>query len=139
MAQIRTALAAALETALPTTDGQTSDIQLENPSPPTLQVVGVEEVQYDEAMARGLDEFTLVVQGIAGTPFDRTAQTLLDTWKTGFGGTSVKAAIEADLTLGGIVQDVRVTRAGHDSILNLPNRTEARGCEFFVQIMNTGT
>ncbi len=120
-------------------DLQVSAYMLDNPSPPTIQVMGLEEIEYDQAMARGLDEITIIVQAFAGTPVDRAAQTLLDTWQTGFGGTSVKAAIESDRTLGGIVEDLQVVRSSGDRIYNLPDRSESRGCEFFVRILNTGT
>ncbi len=118
---------------------QISPYQLDNPSPPTIQVMGLEEMLYDQAMARGLDDITIIVQAFAGTPVDRQAQTLLDTWQTGFGGTSVKAALESDRTLGGIINDLHVMRTSGDRIYNLPDRSETRGCEFYVRIFNTGT
>ncbi len=139
LAQIRAGLATALEDALPTTGGQASAYMLDNPSPPTLQVMGPEEVQYDQAMARGLDEWTLVVQAFSGSPSDRAAQELLDGWYVPNGSTSVKSAIETDRTLGGIIEDLQVVRASGYRIYNLPNRTEALGAEFFVRILNTGT
>ncbi len=136
MFQIRAGLATNLSALA---DCQVSPYQLDNPSPPMIQVMGLEEVLYDQAMARGLDEITVILQAFAGTPADRTAQELLDAWQTGFGGTSVKAAVEADRTLGGLVDDLQVMRSSGDRIYNLPNRSESRGCEFFVRILNQGT
>lgn len=131
MTQIRNGLKTALD-AIP--DCQVSAYQLDNPSPPTLQVMGLDEIQYDQAMARGLDEITVIVQAFAGTPVDRASQDILDGWMV----YAVKDAIEADRTLGGIIEDCVVDRTNGARIYNLPNRAETLGTDFFVRVLNTG-
>ncbi len=135
LAQIRAGLAAALDT-IP--GCQASAYMLDNPSPPTLQVMGPDAVEYDQAMARGRDNWTIVVQAFAGTPSERTAQELLDAWLSPTGAQSVKTALESDETLGGIIIGLQVARASGYRIYNLPNRAETLGCEFFVDVVNTG-
>jgi hypothetical protein len=91
---------------------QVSAHVLANPTPPSLWVEPdpVEGVQYDRAMARGLDLWTFLVWALAGTVTDRGAQDRLDGFIASAGGSSVKAAVEADRTLGGVAMDCRVTR-----------------------------
>lgn len=85
-----------------------------NPTPPTLQVVGV-AADYDATFGRGGDVLTATVQGLAGAAVDRGAQEQIDNWCDTTGTTSVKAAIETErpaaVTLGGLVASCRVT--GH--------------------------
>jgi hypothetical protein len=50
----------------------------------------------------------------------------------------VKTAVEADITLGGVVQAARVMRSAGYRIYDLPNRGKTLGTEFFVDIYNTG-
>jgi hypothetical protein len=100
--------------------------------------MGPEEVQYDQAMARGLTDITIVIQGFAGSPLEQEAQKIVDLWIDTGSPKSVKAAIESDKTLGGIVQQVQVMRTTGYRIYNLPDRSETLGCEFFVRVFNTG-
>jgi hypothetical protein len=72
-----------------------------------MAVIMPDSVEYDLASSRGLDRINLTVRVIVGRAVERTAQAQLDGYV--FGAGSVKAAIEADRTLGGVVQDCRVT------------------------------
>jgi hypothetical protein len=51
------------------------------------------------------------VQVIVSKVSDRNAQSNLDGYCNPSGSSSVKAALESDKTLGGLVQDLRVTEA----------------------------
>ncbi len=114
IAAIRTELESRLSTLLGNT-GQASAYWQTNPSPPTLQVVGVGPVDYDEVFGRGGDALTVTIQGLAGSAADQAAQEQIDNWCDTTSSTSVKAAIETErpaaVTLGGLVASCRVT--GH--------------------------
>ena len=132
IAAIRTALAARLTTLLDG-DGQASAYMLDNPSPPTLHVVGITGIDYDQTFGRGGDTITFQVQGVAAG-LDRGHQEQLDDWLDG----GVKNAIESErpsaVTLGGIVDSCRVvSTAGMRTVL-LPNGTPAVAAEWEIQI-----
>lgn len=136
-AQIRAAIVTALQNTLGTTGLQISAYRLEAPTDLCLQVIGTDAVDYDQAMRRGFDNWTFQVQAIAGSPVSQQAQVQLDLWKAATGG--VKAAIETDPTLGGIVISAQVTRASADQIYTMPgSHTELLGCVFDVFVRNTG-
>jgi len=58
---------------------------------------------------KGLDEFRFLVTVVVSRADERSAQNKLDTYCAGSGAYSVKEAIEYDRTLGGKVNDCRVT------------------------------
>jgi hypothetical protein len=136
LAEIR----AGLQTALDTIPGpDTSAYMTDSPNDLTLQVMGPDAVEYDLAMQRGLDRWTMIVQAFSGSPDNRAAQENLDAWIAPTGTYSVKAAIEKDITLGGIVQSARVARTSGYRIYDFPNQGgRMLGTEFFVDIYNTG-
>lgn len=105
LADIRQAVADAL--ALP--GFQVSAYLLSNPTPPAIHVFP-DTIEYDASMGRGIDTYTLTVQGYVGFATDIGAQKRLDELLAKTGSTSVKALIETDRTLGGVVQDCRVER-----------------------------
>lgn len=108
MAQIR----AGLETRLATIPGvQTAGYMLANPTPPVFYVYPdpVEGVQYHRAMGGGLNVYTFQVFGAVSRQTDIGAQKKLDQHVDPTGALSVKAAVEGDRTLGGVVGDAVVT------------------------------
>lgn len=65
---------------------------------------------------------------------DETGQAQLDGYLSQSGGNSIKAALEADTTLGGIVQNIMVVNAhgwGHDDVAD----TNYYGCQFDVRVI----
>lgn len=136
LAQIREGLAANLATL---DDVQVSPYMLDSPTPPTLQVMGPDQVTYDLAMRGGLDEWTMIVQGFAGGATDKGAQILLDEWISAVGAKSVKAALESDITLGGLIPGLNVQNASGYRIYQLENRAAALGCEWQVTVYNPGS
>jgi hypothetical protein len=103
MSDIRAGLVANLRSAYP--DGvQVGKYILSSPNPPTLQLRSG-AVNYDLAMGGGLDDFTLIIQGVA--QLNEVGQMQIDTWAARVGG--VKSAAELDKKLGGAVNDLRVT------------------------------
>lgn len=64
--------------------------------------------QYDTTYHRGTDTVTMILRGVVqiGDPVE--AQQNMDSWLDPTGSTSVKALVETDTTLGGLVDDLRV-------------------------------
>lgn len=89
-------------------DVQVSAYMLAEPTPPAIHVFPG-PVEYDQAFGRGLDELTMRVQAFVALVADQGAQINLDKFLAGSGAYSVKAAIEADRTLGGACHDAHVT------------------------------
>lgn len=81
----------------------------DNPNAPEAWVEP-NSINYDQSFGRGLDEYdydvTVVVQRLNDV---RTGQNLIDAYADPRSVKSVKRAIELDRTLGGLVQDCRVT------------------------------
>jgi len=102
---------AGLGTALDTITGlRVFDYVPDSLSPPAA-VVEPLEVDYDEAMQRGLDFYRAFILVIVGRMSDRSSQDRLDAYVTGSGASSVKAALETDRTLGGACSTLQVTSA----------------------------
>lgn len=79
----------------------------DNPSPP-IAFVQLDSVLYDQAFQNGLRRFDFGVTVLVGRVSERAAQRKLDAYISG-GSSSIKAAIESDRTLGGLVADCVVT------------------------------
>lgn len=105
LADIREGLALNLQ-AIP--DLQVSAYLLSRPTPPTVMVGGPEEISWLEEYG-GRPNWTLPVIVYTGMATDVGAQKLLDRYLAPDGLESIRAAIEADPTLGGAVADLAVT------------------------------
>lgn len=113
-----------------------------NPSPPSVHIFPG-EIIWDEANARGSDTWELTVQVfVSNNVSDRNAQRLLDEFLAPSGARSVKAALEEErpgaCTLGGLVQDLAVTRTSGYVPFALPSGGEVLGADFTVQIYASG-
>jgi hypothetical protein len=64
---------------------------------------------YDSTMARGSDQATFPIHVLVGAVSDRASGDALVLYMNGTGASSVKVAIEGDVTLGGAAQSTRVT------------------------------
>ena len=78
---------------------------------PPVAVVSRARVDYHRDMAGGTTEWTMQVQLIAGRMAERQSQRTIDAWLSWDGPASVRQAIEADGTLGGVALDTVVTDA----------------------------
>ena len=108
VATVRAAMATALDT-IPNV--QVNAYVQAQPNPPGIQIIPPGCV-YDYSMGatnQGLSNWTFVVQGFVALNTDIGAQKTLDLMCNPSGPSSVKAALEADLTLGGTVEKLRVT------------------------------
>jgi hypothetical protein len=81
-------------------------------------VVGQLDLTFDTSMARGLDTAEIEILLIVGRMSERAGQNKLDGYLAGSGSSSIKAAIEADKTLGGACSTLRVTTATAGTITN---------------------
>jgi hypothetical protein len=86
---------------------------------PPVAVCAVDEVTYHQAFAGGDPQYQLTVTVIVDRASERIAQKKLDAFLS-YGGTqSVRAAVEADMSLGGAVQQAFVHRASNIQIINV--------------------
>ncbi|HEY7821633.1 MAG TPA: hypothetical protein VIG24_02305 [Acidimicrobiia bacterium] len=96
-----------LATRMSTIQGlRTSSTVPDAPRPP-IAVVMPDRVVYDLNARRGADTFLFTIILLVGRADDRAAQNNLDNYIVG--DNSIKAAIEADRTLGGKANTCRVT------------------------------
>ena len=86
------------------------DLVPDNPQPPSA-IIGQLDLTFDLNNARGLDQANIDVLVIVQRVSERTGQEKLDKYLSGTGDYSIKAAIEADKTLDGAVDTLRVTSA----------------------------
>jgi hypothetical protein len=107
------AVSTALKTALATITGlRTASIQPDQLNPPIAFPV-LNSVSYHQSMgttsALTLMEYTIFV--IVGRYTDRTAHATLDSFLSPTGALSVRTALEADQTLGGVVSTLIVDQS----------------------------
>lgn len=126
---IRAALAASLQPAF---DGQTFPYQQFNPTPPCAQV-SRGPVTYDEAFGAGVNQMTFIVTAFVALTSDQGAQTLLDDYLAPTGAKSIKAALEADETLGGQIQTLHVTDATGETVFNREQGGPVLGSQWTVE------
>ena len=85
----------------------------DSPNPPIATVIPV-SVAYDSDFGPDISEYQFTVALLVGRVDERSAQNALDDYCDATGDRSVKAAIEADPTLGGVAIDLRVTSMQND-------------------------
>jgi hypothetical protein len=111
-------------------DMQVSAKMLSDPTPPTAHVFP-DETEYHLAMGDGAESWDLIVQVVLALVDDIGAQDLLDRMLASKGTESVKAAIEADQSLGGLASGVTVTRtSGYRTYRIGSGQVEALGAEW---------
>jgi hypothetical protein len=103
---------AALATALDAIPGlRVFDYMPDAIAPPTAIVQLPEAINYDLTFGRGADTYDLRVLLLVAKGSDRAATKNLASYLDAGGPTSVKAAVEANDTLGGLVDVANVKRA----------------------------
>lgn len=129
---LRLALAEALS-SIP--DCQVSAYVLSSPVLPTLWVKPG-EVGWHRAMGNGHADKLMTIEALAALNTDQGSQELLDRMIADTGTYSVKAAIEADTTLGGVCDDATVTRTyDYGERLTPDLQTLVMSCKWDVEIM----
>lgn len=103
IANVRAALAAAM-----TMDGLSTEAYVRDIADVPVAMVGGPDIEYDKTFGRGHDDMTIPIMLFASRVSDQEGQAQLDAYLDPFGASSLKSAIEADSTLGGVVEDLRV-------------------------------
>jgi hypothetical protein len=123
-----------LATNLETISGvQVSAWMLASPTPPAIHVVPP-AIEYHQAMQNGFAELTFTVQAFVALNSDIGAQKLLAQMRAPTGSGSVKAAIEADRTLGGVVKDLIVRSSAEPQVLTLEGGRQLLSCDFEITV-----
>jgi len=134
LAGIRAGLADALD-AIP--DLQVSAYMLAAPTPPCVHVFPggpAGEIDYHATMGAGLEEWPFTVQLFVALTLDQGAQVNLDRYLESTGSYSVRAALEADLTLGGVVDNLFVRECTGVEVFKLDGRPPLLGAEWHVTV-----
>lgn len=106
------AIQTAIATALGTISGlRTQTEERDSATPPTAIIGLPSSVTYDFAFGRGADTYTFDIRVVTGRAAERAAQVLLAGYVSGTGSSSIKAALESDPTLGGVIDSCRVQSA----------------------------
>lgn len=105
ISQIRSGLSTRLATITGLRSGPTIP---DNVNPP-YAIVAPSSVDYHRAFNNALSTFNFTVTLVVGRVSERTAQNSLDAYCSPSGASSIRVAIEADKTLGGVVFDTIVT------------------------------
>jgi hypothetical protein len=100
---------------------------------PPMAFVLPDGVEFDLNANRGADTTTFLVTVIVGRADDRAAQANLDGYV--FGATSVKTAVEADRTLGGVANTCRVTEMRNYGAVTYGDQVYL-GCEFILEVVS---
>lgn len=108
-----------LKDRLATVSGlRTSDYLPDNVNPP-VAIPALESIDYHQASRGGAAIHQLNITVIVGSASERSAQGRLDGYLSYSGATSIRAAIEADPTLGGVAQTSIVNQAGGISAIEI--------------------
>lgn len=103
--------ALALETVLDAVDGMRATRYLPDVINPPHAVITPQQIDYHKAFRGGDSPIGFVVTLFVGRVVERTAQDTLYAAMSPTGTGSFKAAVEADQTLGGVVQSLVVVSA----------------------------
>ncbi len=86
------------------------------PTNNAFAIVGQLSMNYDYTLNRGFDSASCQIIVVVGRMSEKDGQSRLDGLLASSGSTSIKAAVEADKTLGGAVQTLRVVSASPGTI-----------------------
>ena len=128
-----TQVATGLATNLATITGlRTSAYQPEQLNPPIAYPV-LTTVNYHRAFQGGDVIMDWIIHVIVGRYTDRTAHAAMDGYLSYSGSSSIRAALESDLTLGGVCQTLVVSSAADIRSLNSAD-AEFLEIQFTVQV-----
>lgn len=138
LSDLRAAVAAAITAAVP--DAQCTGYVLSDPTPPFFDIeLAQPAVEYDQSMSRGFDLWRLTVRCCVSYAADIAAQKRLDSFVKSSGASSVKQALEADQTLGGVAYTVHVTELSRYAPFQSRQTTSTYlGAEWTVEINTPG-
>lgn len=123
-----------LATRIATISGLRTAATIPDQVNPPIAIVIPERLTYDDAYNKGLVTYSFLVQVIVGKVSERTSQNKIDGFINPTGATSIKAAIEGDKTLNGVVFDTRVTEVTGYSVVQVGD-IAYMSCEFRVTVL----
>lgn len=123
-----------LATRIATISGLRTAATIPDQVNPPIAIVIPERLTYDDAYGKGLVTYSFLVQVIVGKVSERTSQNKIDGFINPTGATSIKAAIEGDKTLNGVVFDTRVTEVTGYSVVQVGD-IAYMSCEFRVTVL----
>lgn len=133
-AEVRAAFAAAI-TAGVVGKWQVSPYMLALPQLPSIDVRPA-GITFDAAMGRGGDDLSYTVRAMVAFNNDQGSQIRLDALLDTTEPTGMKAILEADKTLGGLVADLRVMTASDYKALIIEGQPPALAIEFAVEVLS---
>ena len=104
-----TAIRSGLATRLGTITGLRTGATIPDNVNPPYAIITPTTVNYHRAFNNALSTFNFTVMVVVGRVSERTSQNSLDAYCSPSGSSSIRVAIEADKTLGGVVFDTIVT------------------------------
>lgn len=127
-----------IKTQLATISGLTAHSTVPGSIFPPAAIVRRRQTSFDSTMARGSDDYQFTVTLLVSQGSWTHGQDNLDTYLASSGSSSIKAAIEGDVSLGGVVDFARVSSAGEDGLMTY-NGTEYVAVDFTVEVTASGT
>jgi hypothetical protein len=100
-------------------------------------VQGDVEIDFDRTFGRGMDELVFRPVLLVGRADDMAAQDRLNAFLSGGGPSALKAALEADGTLGGVCDDLHVRRVTGRRQYTVGEATYV-GAELEILVIGTG-
>lgn len=116
---------------------QVSAYRIPRPTPPCVHVFRA-ETEFDTAGSRGEDRWEFIVQVLVSKNLGKPAQMRLDRMLNPSGDESVKVAIEADRSLGGVAYDLHVKSCSGDQVYEIEGIGEVLGADFLVEVRADG-
>ncbi len=104
-----TAIRSGLATNLATITGLRTGATIPDNVNPPYAIVSPSSVNYHKAFNNALSTYNFTITLVVDRVSERTAQNNLDAYCSPTGTSSIRAAIESDKTLGGVVYDTMVT------------------------------
>lgn len=127
--EVREALATGLDAGL---DGwQVSPYPLSSPTPPMVEIGRRAPLSYDRAFQAGVADLPLVVRALVPFSTDVGGQRKLDAL---LAPDAIKAVIESDTTLGGLVDDLHVSEVSGEQLFPRGGANYL-GCEWSVRVL----
>jgi len=123
-----------LATRLATISGLRTAAEIPDQPNPPVAIVSVRNIDYTQSMAKGLTLYNMIITVIVARVSERTAQQKLDAYVSTSGATSVKLAIEADRSLGGVAYDTQVENLSNIGVIQLSGDVAHLAAEFSVVV-----
>lgn len=123
-----------LRARLATIAGLRTFAEIPESIPVPCAIVGVpSEVLFDSTLARTNDQATFPVRVMVARANDRSAQKALDVYLQSTGASSIKTVIEAESSLGGAANTLKVDRVSGIGVYTIAG-VDYLGAEFSVRV-----